>query len=420
MPCAPTTWPVSASSRPWVDNFNCSKISSMNYFLFCLSSLAVLSSVSAADPQRIANTVVLDETGVKNLRIETIDVEETDFEESVFSLGRIEAIPAKRSGVSSRIAGRIVELKAGLGDVVEAGQEVARLESRQPGDPPPSIMLKAAAGGLVTKGNVSLGEPLEPEATLMEITDLSEVFAIARVPEQQAGSMKPGTVAHIRVASLPDEKFEGELLRFGTEADRESGTIDAIFKLPNPNLTIRPGMRAEFSIVLSKREGVMSVPRSALQGDAASRFVYVKDFDIKNAFVKTLVEVGQLNDRYAEITNGLLPGDSVVTRGGYSLAFAGGGSVSLKEALDAAHGHEHNEDGSELTPEQKKSKDGGKEGEDGHVHAAEDGGGPLWKIVSGVLAALLVATLLRGSKSAGTDAEDGASAPAKKSNTEAV
>lgn len=376
----------------------------MNYFTVCFTSFCLLSTATAIDPQRMANTVVLDETGVKNLRIETIDVEESDFEESIFALGRIEAIPSKRSGVSSRIPGRIVELKAVVGDAVEAGQDVARLESRQPGDPPPTITLKALGGGIVTKGMVALGEPLEPETTLMEITDLTEVFAIARVPEQQAAKMKLGAVAHIRVASLPDENFDGELLRFGTEADRESGTIDAVFKLPNPNLTIRPGMRAEFSIVLSKREAVMSVPRSALQGDAASRFLYVKDFDLKNAFIKTMVEVGQMNDRYVEITSGLFPGDSVVTRGGYSLAFAGGGSVSLKAALDAAHGHEHNEDGSELTADQKTPKEAAKGGE-GHSHGDEDGGGGIWKIVSGVLAALLVVSLLWSRKSGKDEAE---------------
>ena len=387
----------------------------MNRFSFCITSIALTLGAYAVDPQRVANTVVLDETGVKNLRIETIEVEETDFEESIFALGRVEAIPAMRTGVSSRIAGRIVELKATVGDVVTSGQEIARLESRQPGDPPPSILLKASGGGLVTKGNVALGDPLEPGASLMEITDLSEVFAIARVPEQQAARMKPGTTAHIKVTTVPDEQFEGELLRFGTEADRESGTIDAIFKLPNPNLTIRPGMRAEFSIVLSKRESVMSVPRSALQGEAASRFVYVKDFDLKNAFIKTMVEVGQANDRFVEITNGLLPGDSVVTRGGYSLAFAGGGSVSLKAALDAAHGHEHNEDGSELSADQKKSHGG--EGAE-HAHGEEEGGAGIWKIASGVLGLLLLISLLRGRKIGGGDQET--EAADKKSHKEAV
>ena len=112
-------------------------------------------------------------------------------------------------------------------------------------------------------------------------------------------------------------------------------------------------MRAEFSIVTSTRDGVMTVPRESVQGDASGRFVYIADYELKNAFVKTPVQLGAQNDRFVEITNGLLPGDQVVTRGAYALGFAGKGSVSLKEALDAAHGHPHNEDGTEMTKEQR-------------------------------------------------------------------
>jgi len=198
-------------------------------------------------------------------------------------------------------------------------------------------------------------------------------------------------VAHIKVAALPNEKFDGELLRFGTSANAQSGTIDAVFRLPNPGGLLRAEMRAEFSIVLSRRGGVMSVPRAALQGDAVNRFVYVEDFDLKNAFVKSPVEVGQMNDRFVEITSGLLPGDKVVTRGGYSLAFAGGGSISLKEALDAAHGHEHAADGSELTEEERTK---GAAARSGHAHDDHDHGGALWKIISGVLFVLLIVSTL--------------------------
>lgn len=352
------------------------------------------------DPKRAANTVVLTETGVKNLRIESVEVEEADFEEVIFALGRIEAIPNKVAAVSSRVPGRILELKAIPGDQVKAGQDVARLESRQPGDPPPSILLKAPIAGLVTNVEARLGDPIEPDKALMEITDLNEVYAVARVPEHQAGGMKPGTVAHIKVAALPNEKFDGELLRFGTSADKQSGTIDAIFRLPNPNGLLRADMRAEFSIVMSKREGVVSVPRGALQGEASNRFVYVEDFDLKNAFVKTQVEVGQINDRFVEILSGLLPGDKVVTRGAYSLAFAGGSSISLKEALDAAHGHEHNADGSELTAEQKAAKARAAGGGSEHAHEKSS---PFWMIVSAVLFVLLIVSAL--TKRSGSHAE---------------
>src|SRR5690606_19581717 len=99
---------------------------------------------------------------------------------------------------------------------------------------------------------------------------LSEVWAVARVPEHQAGGLKPGGRARIRVAALGDAALVGEMLRFGTSADRESGTIDAIFRVPNPDLRMRPGMRAEFEIVTELRPDVLSVPKEAVQGTPAN------------------------------------------------------------------------------------------------------------------------------------------------------
>lgn len=336
------------------------------------------------DAKRSANTVVLDETGVKNLRIETVEVEETDFEEIIFALGRIRVAPGHRAVISSRIPGRALEVMAHVDTRIEKGAEAVVLESRQPGDPPPRVTLTAPLGGLISAVKVAPGQPVTPEDSLIEIIDLREVHAVAAVPEHLAGKLRVGQAAHLRVAAAPERTFEAALAHLGAEADAQSGTLEAAFHVENPESLLRPGMRAEFSIVLSKRSGVMSVPRAALQGDAAHRFVYVEDFDLPNAFVKSPVVVGQMNDRFVEITSGLLPGDKVVRQGAYSLAFAGGGSVSLKAALDAAHGHEHAADGSELKPEDRMKKAAG-EG----AHAS-----PLWKIVSGVLFVLLIVSAL--------------------------
>ncbi len=374
-----------------------------------IQKLTILSAVllalspmrAAVTPEEAANTVILDETGVKNLKIEFVEAEETDFEETIFALGRIEVIPERRSVVASRIPGRVVELKTTLGTMVQANADVARIESRQAGDPPPSIWLKAPTGGLVTESAARLGEPVDPDKALLEITDLTEVYAVARVPEHLAGKFKPGSVAHIRVSALGEEKFDGTLLRFGTAADKASGTIDAIFALPNPSLTLRPGLRAEFSIVLGKRAGVMSIPRLALQGDATSRTVYRKHYDntLKHTFVRVPVETGAINDRFVEITAGLVAGDEVVTTGAYSLAFAGKGSVSLKAALDAAHGHEHSDDGGELTAEQKAKHAAG-DGEHDHDHeGAKFSMLTTFSLASnGLLLVLLVVAMLRKPK----------------------
>lgn len=362
-------------------------------FLFLQLSLALLVGPLFLQATEKSNTIVLDENGVKNLRIETVEAEENDFEETVFALGHIAEIPERHAVVSSRIAGRVIGLEAHEGDTVRTDQVIVRVESRQAGNPPPVIELKAPLGGLLVQSHVRLGEPVEPDKELLDISDLSEVYAIARVPEHHAASLKPGSKAHIVISALGNSNIEGEMLRFGTSADRESGTIDAVFRLANPELRMRPDMRAEFSIVLSKRSNVTSIPRAALQGDASNRFVYVKHFDLPNAFIKTPVQVGQVNDRFVEITHGLFPADEVVTRGAYSLSFTGGGTVSLVEALDAAHGHKHNADGSELTEGEAAAKHSGEVG----AKPQAPGGtpieaGPLWKYVSGVLLLLLIAS----------------------------
>jgi membrane fusion protein, heavy metal efflux system len=104
------------------------------------------------------------------------------------------------------------------------------------------------------------------------------------------------------------------------------------------------------------------------------------------------VELGAQNDRSVEVLKGLLPGDEVVTRGAYALAFAGKGSVSLKEALDAAHGHPHNEDGSEMSKEQAAAARG--------AGAHEHGGGRHWNTLTiffagttGLLLVLLIVAM---------------------------
>jgi multidrug efflux pump subunit AcrA (membrane-fusion protein) len=347
---------------------------SLSYLLLFAVFSATILAEDAIDTDRAANTVILDEIGVKNLRIEMVPVSEETFESTVFAIGRIEEVPATRSALSSRIAGRIVELNAFIGDEVKAGQVLAKVESRQPGNPPPTIELRALQGGTVVDSHSRIGEPVEPDSDLLDISDRSKLWAVAKIPEPEASAIVPGTRARIRVPALGDEVIEAKLARFGVEANREAGTIEGIFEIDNSNGKLQPGMRVEFSLITGVRKDVMSVPRSSVQGNPTKRVVFVEDFELPNTFVKAPVVLGEQNDTHVEVISGLFPGDEVVTRGSYSLSFAGSGSgMSLKEALDAAHGHEHNEDGSELTAEQKAEKEAAK-------RAASGGGGrvPLW------------------------------------------
>jgi multidrug efflux pump subunit AcrA (membrane-fusion protein) len=316
--------------------------------------------------------IILDERGVANLRLETVEVEEQAFESTVFAIGRIEDIPAKQSVLSSRVSGRAVELNVFEGDTVERGDVIAMVETRQLGDPPPTIELKAPQDGTVIISHIRLGQPVQPDVELMDISDRSEMWAIAKIPEKEASSIGIGSRAYLRVPALGGAFQEATLVRFGVSADRSAGTVEGIFLVENADGRLRPGMRVEFSVVLRSRADVLAVPRESIQGDPANRVVFVKSFDLPNAFVRAPVVLGERSDRFVEVLRGVFPGDEVVTQGSYSLGFVGGGgSVSLKEALDAAHGHEHNEDGSEMADGQP-AKRGPAEDDHDHEHGEDE------------------------------------------------
>lgn len=348
-------------------------------------ALALPSALAANTPPRNETTIVLDENAVKNLGIETVEAEESAFDHTLFALGEVEHTSQSQSVLSSRAAGRIAEVFFHEGDFVTKGDVIARVESRLAGNPPPVIELKAPASGLITESQAHLGAPVEPDATLMKILDLSTVWVIAKISQNDASILKEGLTAKIRVPAIGNKELTAKFLRLGVGADAQMATIDAVFALPNPNNELRPGMRTELSLIASQRNAVLSIPREALQGDRSNRFVFIKDYEIANTFVRVPVVTGDQNHERVEITSGLYPGDEVVIQGAYALSFAGKGSVSLKEALDAAHGHPHNEDGTEMTKEQIAAA----KGHEAHNHSRS----PLVTSLSITCALLFIAVL---------------------------
>lgn len=356
---------------------------------FYISFLLSILSLSAAE--RKPEIVTLDESSEKNLRIETAIAEEGTFTKTISALGRLEAKPENRSVLSSRVAGRVIESNLTIGQYVDKNSELVLLESRQPGDPPPSIWLKAPASGTILAVNAVLGSPVEPSDVLCEIAELKEMYAIATVPQHHAAMIEQGTQADIALPLRPNQKLRGTLLKFAAcpcpdpagalgqnlskrnddeHEHEDTNSARVIFTVKNPDNQLRPGMNARFTIYLQERKNVMSIPRVALQGDGLSRFVFIRDYQLKHAFVKVPITIGEINAERVEILSGLLPGDEVVTRGAYELSFAGKGSVSLKVAMDAAHGHPHNEDGTEMSKEQIAA---GAQGHD-HEHGAVGAG----------------------------------------------
>lgn len=361
-------------------------------YIILIASLTALYAEEGS-AERSKNTIILDQTKVKNLGIQLAEVEEDTFRETYMALGALEAIPQKSAVVSAKISGRVTELNHYINEKVTVGQSLLRLESFLPGSPPPTITISSPVSGTIIHSEVSLGSSVEQADSLMGITDLSSLWAVAELPQEEAVGFTPETQSEILILSSPDKVLKGTFVSFYPEADAKSGTVKAVFLIGNTDLSLRPGLQAEFQIIRKTYEDVMMVPTAAIQGDLQDKYVYVEDFELDYSYIKAPIVIGKQNGRFTEIKSGLFPGDQVVTKGAYFLSTSSGGSMSLKEALDTAHGHEHNEDGTPVTDEQRAERVAAKGG--GHDDQNEGGGNPLWKYLTFGLGALSFALLLQ-------------------------
>ncbi|MFZ5496555.1 MAG: efflux RND transporter periplasmic adaptor subunit [Verrucomicrobiota bacterium] len=257
----------------------------------------------------------------KNLGLVVEAAELRTLEKTLTALGYVEADPARVASLTSRISGRIMRLAVKEGDSVAKGDFLLQIESRQVGDPPPQIEFKAPLGGTILDRHAFTGDSVEPDSHLLKIVDLSSLYVVARIYEGQIAQVQNGQKVRIRAEAYPDEVFSGQVEGHTAQLDPETRTLGVRVRVENPDRKLLPNMRATLSIVTAEADSVITVPLSAVLGEAGNLFVFVQDDRDPHTFVRTPVVVGQRDDRYVEIIEGVLPGASVVTLGNYQLQY---------------------------------------------------------------------------------------------------
>jgi membrane fusion protein, heavy metal efflux system len=282
--------------------------------------------------------VRLTQAMVKNLGLETVEVELKPMEKTFPALGSVNPDPGKVAAIASRVAGRVTKLAVHDGQRVKAGDFLVEVESRVVADPPPKLTFKAPMDGVVLETGVLLGGAVEPDKNLLTIIDLSEVNVVAQVFEAQIGAVKVGQSVRIRAIAYPDLTFTGKVKTTAANLERDTSTLRVFVHTANPDGKLLPGMRAQLSFIVAETEAAVVVPRSAVLGEAGDLFVFRQVMTGPFTYERTAVVAGMRDDRFIEIIEGVLPGDRVVTRGNYELQYVGGGSA---QKIEDDHGHSH-------------------------------------------------------------------------------
>lgn len=256
--------------------------------------------------------VALSETQQKAISLQLVAADLRPLSELLNLNGEIRLLPGRQADVSTRISGQVSALYANLGDTVKSGQRLLRVQSRLVGDPPPSVEVTAPMSGVIDALNVTLGQSVEPTTVLYRISDRSLVNVVARVYEEDLGKVSVGQEARVHTLSYPDKTFPGKVILVGPSLDPQSRTVEVWVRLANPDGLLKPNLFARTSVVLKQNDAALAIPSAAIIEANGEKFVFVRQ---GGKFERVEIETGSSDDQYSEVTDGLVPGDEVVTQG---------------------------------------------------------------------------------------------------------
>ncbi len=206
--------------------------------------------------------------------------------------------------------------------------QIQRLKAT--GEPQRTITFYAPISGEVMNKQVVEGQHIRPGQSLMDIVDISEVWLIVDVYEQDMPWIEVGTPARIELASNPGKVYTGRVDYIYHMIERETRTAKARITLPGGHHTpMKPGAYAAVYLSSGITEPTPVVPAEAVLWTGEREVVLLALGD--GRFRPIEIETGLQGDGRVQILEGLEGGEPIVT----SAQFLIGSEAQLQSALAA-------------------------------------------------------------------------------------
>jgi len=212
--------------------------------------------------------------------------------------------------------------------------QIAALEKS--GQPQLALMFSSPITGVVLQKMAIAGQYVAEGADLYLLADLSRVWLMAQVYEDELGRIRVGQPAEATVSALPGRSFRGRIAFVEPLLDRETRSDRVRIELPNPGGALKPGMFADARLELPASQAV-TVPKSAVIDTGNRKVVFVET--ATDTFSARDVRTGESSTDRVAVLEGLREGERVVAAGNFFIdsqaQLAGGGaSVQYTGALD--------------------------------------------------------------------------------------
>ncbi len=175
--------------------------------------------------------------------------------------------------------------------------------------------LRSPTAGRIVERRAVVGEVVEQKDALYSVADLSMMWVMMDLRESDLTLVRVGLPILLTVDGLPGHAFDGRVAWIGDTVDDRTRTVKVRANFPNESGLLRPNMFGLARIIIHDNDGVVSIPNNAVQTDGCCQLVFVKQDE--TLFEPRKVSLGASADGHVEILEGLVPGESVVTVGSF-------------------------------------------------------------------------------------------------------
>lgn len=173
-----------------------------------------------------------------------------------------------------------------------------------------TVTFHSPVAGVVIEKKAVQGMRFMPGEALYQVTNLSSVWVIADVFEQDIGLIKPGAKASVRINAYPDKSFQGAVTYVYPTLRPETRTVPVRVELSNPGGLLKPGMFAQIELPTPTKGAVLTVPTSAVIDSGTRQIVLVQ---LKEGrFEPRDVKLGSRSNDSVEVIQGVQNGELVV------------------------------------------------------------------------------------------------------------
>jgi RND family efflux transporter MFP subunit len=181
---------------------------------------------------------------------------------------------------------------------------------KQSGQVQRTVSFPSPVSGIVSEKKALQGMRFMPGEMLYQVTDLSSVWVIADVPEQDIALVRRGATARVSTTAYPNEVFEGRITYVYPTLTAQTRSVPVRVEMTNPGQRLKPSMFAQVELAVGGSAPVLTVPDSALIDTGTRRLVLVQVQE--GRFEPREVVVGERGEQHVQILRGVNEGEQVV------------------------------------------------------------------------------------------------------------